>query len=86
MHEFRVLILGCSRRPDSHYLATLHHSDALLPRHDFSNHAHVQASSVELGRGGRLGSPHVSSRSRNWGKVKNLNAPAPKREAEEDWN
>ena len=33
----------------------------------------------------RLGSPYVSGRTRNWLKFKNPNAPAVKREAEEDW-
>jgi bifunctional non-homologous end joining protein LigD len=34
----------------------------------------------------RLGSKYVSGRSRDWLKIKNKNAPAVKREAEEDWN
>jgi bifunctional non-homologous end joining protein LigD len=34
----------------------------------------------------RLGSKYVSGRSRDWVKIKNQNAPAVKREAEEDWN
>jgi len=33
----------------------------------------------------RLGSPYISGRSRTWLKFKNPNAPAVKREAEEDW-
>ena len=33
----------------------------------------------------RLGSPYVSGRSRDWLKFKNPEAPAVKREAEEDW-
>ena len=33
----------------------------------------------------RLGSPYRSGRSRDWLKLKNPNAPAVKREAEEDW-
>ena len=33
----------------------------------------------------RLGSPYRSGRSRDWLKTKNPNAPAVKREAEEDW-
>jgi bifunctional non-homologous end joining protein LigD len=33
----------------------------------------------------RIGSPYVSGRSRTWLKFKNPNAPAVKREAEEDW-
>ena len=33
----------------------------------------------------RLGSRYVSGRSRDWLKFKNPNAPAAKREAEEDW-
>ena len=33
----------------------------------------------------RLGSPYVSGRSRHWVKSKNPNAPAVKREEEEDW-
>ena len=33
----------------------------------------------------RLGSPYRSGRSRDWRKMKNPNAPAVKREAEEDW-
>jgi ATP-dependent DNA ligase len=33
----------------------------------------------------RLGSPYRSGRSPHWVKVKNPNAPAVKREAEEDW-
>jgi bifunctional non-homologous end joining protein LigD len=33
----------------------------------------------------RLGSPYISGRSRHWVKSKNPNAPAVKREAEEDW-
>jgi bifunctional non-homologous end joining protein LigD len=33
----------------------------------------------------RLGSAYRSGRSRDWLKLKNPNAPAVKREAEEDW-
>jgi ATP-dependent DNA ligase len=33
----------------------------------------------------RLGSPYVSGRSRHWVKSKNLQHPAVKQEAEEDW-
>jgi hypothetical protein len=33
----------------------------------------------------RLGSPYRSGRSRDWLKMKNPNAPAAEREAEEDW-
>ena len=33
----------------------------------------------------RLGSPYVSGRTPDWLKMKNANAPAVKREAEEDW-
>jgi bifunctional non-homologous end joining protein LigD len=33
----------------------------------------------------RLGSPYQSGRSKHWVKIKNPNAPAVKREAEEDW-
>jgi len=33
----------------------------------------------------RVGSPYRSGRSRDWLKLKNPNAPAVKREAEEDW-
>ena len=33
----------------------------------------------------RIGSPYISGRSRTWLKFKNPNAPAVKREAEEDW-
>ncbi len=33
----------------------------------------------------RLGSPYRSGRSAHWVKIKNPNAPAVKREAEEDW-
>ena len=34
----------------------------------------------------RIGSPYCSGRSAHWVKVKNPNAPAVKREAEEDWD
>jgi ATP-dependent DNA ligase len=34
----------------------------------------------------RLGSPYRSGRSAHWVKFKNPNAPAVKREAEEDWS
>jgi ATP-dependent DNA ligase len=34
----------------------------------------------------RLGSRYVSGRSKDWLKFKNPDAPAVKREAEEDWN
>jgi bifunctional non-homologous end joining protein LigD len=34
----------------------------------------------------RLGSRYTSGRSRDWLKSKNPNAPAVKREAEEDWS
>jgi ATP-dependent DNA ligase len=34
----------------------------------------------------RLGSRYTSGRSRDWLKCKNPNAPAVKREAEEDWS
>jgi bifunctional non-homologous end joining protein LigD len=33
----------------------------------------------------RLGSPYISGRSPDWLKMKNADAPAVKREAEEDW-
>jgi ATP-dependent DNA ligase len=33
----------------------------------------------------RLGSPYRSGRSRDWLKMKNPDAPAVRREAEEDW-
>jgi ATP-dependent DNA ligase len=33
----------------------------------------------------RLGSPYVSDRTRHWLKFKNPEAPAVKREAEEEW-
>jgi ATP-dependent DNA ligase len=33
----------------------------------------------------RLGSPYRSGRSKDWVKFKNPNAPAVRREAEEDW-
>jgi hypothetical protein len=49
------------------------------------------APAVEVPRGPwrdvskRLGSRYVSGRCRDWLKFKNPNAPAVKREAEEDW-
>jgi hypothetical protein len=47
-------------------------------------HYYIKPSS-ECGHSKRLGSPYVSGRSRHWIKSKNPEAPAVKREAEEDW-
>jgi bifunctional non-homologous end joining protein LigD len=51
--------------------------------------ASVYRAACQLGCEGivskRLGSPYCSGRSPHWVKVKNPNAPAVKREAEEDW-
>jgi bifunctional non-homologous end joining protein LigD len=49
----------------------------------------IFAHACELGREGivskRLGSTYRSGRSRHWVKVKNPEAPAVRREAEEEW-
>jgi ATP-dependent DNA ligase len=61
----------------------------LIRGHRTSRSAIVYREACRLGCEGlvskRLGSPYRSGRSVHWVKVKNPEAPAVKREAEEDW-
>jgi ATP-dependent DNA ligase len=61
----------------------------VLNEHFEEDGAAVYRAACQLGSEGivskRLGSPYRSGRSAVWVKVKNPNAPAAKREAEEDW-
>ena len=61
----------------------------VLNEHFEEDGAAVYRAACQLGCEGivskRLGSPYRSGRSPHWLKVKNPNAPAVKREAEEDW-
>jgi bifunctional non-homologous end joining protein LigD len=65
------------------------HSSIVLNEHFEEDGAAVYRAACQLGCEGivskRLGSPYRSGRSPHWVKVKNPNAPAVKREAEEDW-
>jgi bifunctional non-homologous end joining protein LigD len=65
------------------------HLSIVLNEHFEENGAAVYRAACQLGCEGvvskRLGSPYRSGRSPHWVKVKNPNAPAVKREAEEDW-
>ena len=65
------------------------HLSLTLNEHFEEDGALVFDAACQLGCEGivskRLGSPHRSGRSKHWVKVKNPNAPAVKREAEEDW-
>ena len=75
-----------------HLLAKLlkgSHLSIVLNEHFEEDGAAVYRAACQLGCEGvvskRLGSPYCSGRSPNWVKVKNPNAPAVKRKAEEDW-
>ena len=61
----------------------------VLNEHYEEDGAIVLREACKLGREGivskRLGSPYRSGRVAHWVKVKNPNAPAVRREAEEDW-
>jgi bifunctional non-homologous end joining protein LigD len=65
------------------------HLSVVLNEHFNEGGASVYRAACQLGCEGivskRLGSPYRSGRSRHWVKVKNPNATAVKREAEEDW-
>jgi bifunctional non-homologous end joining protein LigD len=65
------------------------HLSIVLNEHFEDDGAAVYRAACQLGCEGivskRLGSPYRSGRSPQWVKVKNPNAPAVKREAEEDW-
>jgi hypothetical protein len=65
------------------------HLSLVLNEHFEEDGASVYSAACQLGREGivskRLGSPYRSGRSAYWVKVKNPNAPAVKREAEEEW-
>jgi bifunctional non-homologous end joining protein LigD len=65
------------------------HLSVVLNEHFDEDGARVFDAACQLGCEGvvskRLGSPYRSGRSSVWVKVKNPNAPAVKREAEEDW-
>ena len=65
------------------------HSSIVLNEHFEEDGALVYGAACQLGCEGivskRLGSPYRSGRSPHWVKVKNPQAPAVKREAEEDW-
>jgi len=75
-----------------HLLAKLlkgSHLSIVLNEHFEEDGAAVYRAACQLGCEGvvskRLGSPYRSGRSPHWVKVKNPDAPAVKREAEEDW-
>jgi ATP-dependent DNA ligase len=75
-----------------HLLAKLlkgSHLNLVLNEHFNEDGASVYRAACQLGCEGivskRLGTPYRSGRSPHWVKVKNPNAPAVKREAEEDW-
>src|SRR5215469_17237420 len=75
-----------------HLLAKLlkgSHLSIVLNEHFDEDGASVYRAACQLGCEGivskRLGSPYRSGRSPHWVKVKNPDAPAVKREAEEDW-
>jgi len=61
----------------------------VLNEHFEEDGAAVYRAACQLGCEGivskRLGSPYRSGRCKYWVKVKNPNAPAVRREAEEDW-
>ena len=65
------------------------HLSLVLNEYFEDDGATVYRAACQLGCEGivskRLGSPYRSGRSAHWVKVKNPNAPAVKREAEEDW-
>jgi hypothetical protein len=65
------------------------HLSIVLNEHFEDDGAAVYRAACQLGCEGivskRLGSPYRSRRSPHWVKVKNPNAPAVTREAEEDW-
>jgi bifunctional non-homologous end joining protein LigD len=65
------------------------HLSIVLNEHFEEDGASVYRAACQLGCEGivskRLGSTYRSGRSSHWVKVKNPNAPAVKREAEEDW-
>ncbi len=65
------------------------HSSVVVNEHFAGDGAIVYREACRLGCEGivskRLGSSYRSGRTMNWIKVKNPNAPAVKREAEEDW-
>jgi bifunctional non-homologous end joining protein LigD len=77
----RALATVLRRKADAGIQFNDHCDD--LPAHIVFRHA------CKLGFEGivskRLGSPYRSGRSRDWLKMKNPNAPAVKREVEEDW-
>jgi bifunctional non-homologous end joining protein LigD len=66
------------------------HLSIVLNEHFEEDGASVYRAACQLGCEGtvskRLGSPYRAGRSPHWVKVKNPNAPAVKREAEEDWD
>ena len=65
------------------------HSSIILNEHFEGDGAIIYKHACALGCEGivskRLGSPYRSGRSGHWIKIKNPDAPAVKREAEEDW-
>ena len=65
------------------------HVVAVLNEHFEEDGAAVYRAACQLGCEGivskRLGSSYRSGRSKHWIKIKNPDAPATKREAEEDW-
>jgi ATP-dependent DNA ligase len=65
------------------------HVSIVLNEHFTDDGASVYRAACQLGCEGivskRLGSLYRAGRSKHWAKVKNPNAPAVKREAEEDW-
>jgi bifunctional non-homologous end joining protein LigD len=71
-------------------LLRLPHDGIALNEHYKGDGAIIYRHACELGCEGivskRLGSPYRAGRSAHWIKVKNPNAPAVKREVEQDWN
>ena len=98
LYAFDLLSLNgedLRREPIEHRKAALarlirpHPGIRLVERLEFDDGAMIFEHACRLGCEGivskRLGSRYVSGRSRDWVKVKNPNAPAVRREAEEDW-
>ena len=98
LYAFDLLSLNgedLRREPIEHRKAALarlirpHPGIRIVEHLEFDDGAMIFEHACRLGCEGivskRLGSRYVSGRSRDWVKVKNPNAPAVRREAEEDW-
>jgi ATP-dependent DNA ligase len=88
LHEIKHDGFRIMARKDAKVLKDSHLS-IVLNEHFEEDGAAVFRAACELGCEGivskRLGSTYRSGRSPHWVKVKNPNAPAVRREAEEDW-